>query len=444
MSETKEPNMRQETPEERARRIRRQRRKREQLRRRRRKALILRAILAVAALALVIALVVVISGQIRRHFGKDNLKKGSADASEEIILEAADTHNVLHLSFLSLIADSDTAFGQEDTKAAASMDQSRLTVEEFNRILQQLYDQGYVLVSLRDLVKADEEGIMQENELLLPQGKRPLVISQQNVNYDLEYTGQGLASRLVLDENGKITSERIQSDGTVVTGDYDIVTCVDTFVEEHPDFSHDGAKGILGLTGYNGILGYRTDESLASSEGNKYASRYGVFDTAQEIEAVKPVIEALKTSGWEFACNGYDDISYASGTEEVKSDIEQWKVKVGNLVGEVDILMYPFGTDIGNWSAYSAEDEKYAYLKEQGFRYFCAMDMGSPWTQMTEAYLRCNYKNLDGYRMYQDLYQGAGRFGGILDFSSVYEQGRPSAAQEGENQGADQQEGSQE
>lgn len=431
MSETKEPNKkREETPEERARRLRRQRRRREEIRRRRRRALILRAVLAVTAIVLVVTAVVLISGKIRAH-KKDKGGKGYTEEGEEVILEAVDTHNVLHLSFTSLIADPETAFGQENTLAAASLDQSRLTVDEFNQILQQLYDQGYVLVRLEDLVKADEEGVMRENELLLPQGKKPFVLSQQNVNYDLEYSGQGIASRLVLDENGKLTSERIQSDGAAVTGAYDVVSCVEAFVEEHPDFSYNGARGILGITGYNGILGYRTEESLASSTGNKYAAKYGVFDTAQETEAVKPVIAALQNAGWEFACNGYGKESYASDLEAVKADIEQWKTKVGSLLGEVDILMYPFGTDIGNWSTYGEENEKYIYLREQGFRYFCALDINSPWTQATEKYLRCNYRNLDGYRMYQDLYQGAGRFGGLLDFSVLYDQRRPSVPQEG-------------
>ena len=53
----------------------------------------------------------------------------------------------------------------------------------------------------------------------------------------------------------------MEDDGSVSVGDYDMVPLIDRFVEKHPDFSYRGAKGILALTGYNGILGYRTDES---------------------------------------------------------------------------------------------------------------------------------------------------------------------------------------
>ena len=88
------------------------------------------------------------------------------------------------------------------------------------------------------------------------------------MNYDLGLSGQGLASRLVLDGNGALTCERQASDGSTVTGAFDVVPCVEAFIQEHPDFSSNGARGILGLTGYNGILGYRTDDALATSTDN--------------------------------------------------------------------------------------------------------------------------------------------------------------------------------
>ena len=66
---------------------------------------------------------------------------------------------------------------------------------------------------------------------------------------------------MVVDEDGKIRNEYVNDDGSVSVGDYDMVPLIDRFVEEHPDFSYRGAKGIVALTGYNGILGYRTDIS---------------------------------------------------------------------------------------------------------------------------------------------------------------------------------------
>lgn len=427
------------TDQERERRIRRQRKLRQEMRRkRRRRALILRGVLA-AVLLLLLALVIWgITAAVRAFTASGDEKKekkaetqeAAGDSPQEELEEVA-VEKILHLSFQSLIADTSAAFSQEDTSAALAMDQEHLTVDEFNQVLQQLYDQGYVLVKLHDLGVWDPEtGTMTASTLQLPKGKKPLIISQMNVNYDLSLTGQGCASRIVLDENGNLTAELTGADGTVQTGAYDLIPCVEAFIKEHPDFSNNGARGILAFSGYNGVLGYRTDESLGSTENNKYASRYGVFDTAKETADAAPVIEALRSTGWEFASCGYNAISYAEDLETVQADMELWQQRVKPLLGDVDILLFPEGTDIGTRKQYAEDNEKYTWLKEQGFHYFCARDLGEAFTQITDQYLRSNYWNLDGYRMYQDLYQGAGRFSQILNFDGVYDLERPSVASE--------------
>ena len=424
---------REETPEERRRRIRRQRMIQERRRRRRRKALILRGILAILFVLILVGIGSAVSCGMKKYSQTTKKKEAKkqetqADTEETVQLEAADLTKVLHLSFESLIADTSQAFGQEDTQAAATLDQSRVTVDEFNAMLEQLYEDGYVLVKFSDLAAVNEDGVMEAKELMLPAGKKPLLLSETNVNYDLELSGQGLASRLILDGNGALTCERQASDGSTVTGAFDVVPCVDAFIEAHPDFSNNGARGILGLTGYNGILGYRTDDALATSTDNRYAAKYGVFDTAAEREEVAPVIEALKKEGWEFACNGYDKVSYANDAETVSADLTKWKENVGTLIGDTSILLFPSGTDSQGWKAYDETDPVYTVLKEQGFLYFSSMDISGSKTQLTDAYFRCSYMNVDGYRMYQDLYNGTKRFDGILDFSEIYDSTRPSAA----------------
>ena len=398
-----------ESAEELARRLRIQRKKRELRRRRRRRALMIRAArAAVLSLFLVFLIFLVFGGK------KDKADKKSenpAEQTEEIVMEAVDTDKVLHLSFRTLIADPDMAFGQENVQTASLLDQSCVTVDEFNQILQQLYDQGYMLVKLEDLAAVNQEGMMEKKDLMLPQGKKPLILSQKNVNYDLSLYGQGIASKLLLDENGRLVNELVQSDGTSSNGVYDVVTCVEAFVENHPDFSLNNARGILGVNGYNGILGY---------------------ETVTETDLLKPVVEELKARGWEFACNGYKNVSYAQDLSVVQPDMEQWRSQTEALVGTVDKLIFPDGKDISNWSVYSEDNEVYQYLKNQGFCYYCGLDISGPWSQLTEEYLRCSYKEVDGYRMYQDVYQNAERFAGILDFSGLYDMRRPSTPKEAE------------
>ena len=429
-----------ESPEERKRRIRRQRMIQERRRRRRRKALILRGILVLIFILILVGIGSAVSCGVKKYrqsaAGKKDSKKQETQVTEETVqMEAVDLKKVLHLSFESLIADTDQAFGQEDSNAAATLDQTRVTVDEFNAMLGQLYEEGYVLVRFSDLAAVNEDGAMEAKKLMLPSGKKPLLLSETNVNYDLELSGQGLASRLVLDGNGALTCERQASDGSTVTGAFDVVPCVEAFIQEHPDFSNNGARGILGLPGYNGILGYRTDDSLATSTDNRNAAKYGVFDTAAEKEAAAPVIEALKSAGWEFACNGYDGTNYGSDEEAVSADLTKWNESVGTLVGNTTILLFPSGTDSRGWKAYDeSSDPVYQILKKQGFLYYGSMDISGTKTQLTEQYLRCSYMNVDGYRMYQDLYKDAGRFTGILDFQEIYDSKRPMAANETDTQ----------
>ena len=428
-----------ESPEERKRRIRRQRMIQERRRRRRRKTLILRGILVLIFILILVGIGSAVSCGVKKYrqsaAGKKDSKKQDTQVTEEAVqMEAVDLKKVLHLSFESLIADTDQAFGQEDSNAAATLDQTRVTVDEFNAMLGQLYEEGYVLVRFSDLAAVNEDGAMEAKKLMLPSGKKPLLLSETNVNYDLELSGQGLASRLVLDGNGALTCERQASDGSTVTGAFDVVPCVEAFIQEHPDFSNNGARGILGLTGYNGILGYRTDDALATSTDNRYAAKYGVFDTAAEKEAAAPVIEALKSAGWEFACNGYDGTTYGSDEEAVSADLTKWNESVGTLVGNTTILLFPSGTDSRGWKAYDESDPVYQILKKQGFLYYGSMDISGTKTQLTEQYLRCSYMNVDGYRMYQDLYKDAGRFTGILDFQEIYDSKRPMAANETDTQ----------
>lgn len=93
-------------------------------------------------------------------------------------------------------------------------------------------------------------------------------MSQDDVNYYEYMEGSGCARKILLDDRGKPVCEYMDQDGTVWIGEYDLVPILDRFVEEHPDFSYRGAKAILALTGYNGVLGYRTDETYDPASPN--------------------------------------------------------------------------------------------------------------------------------------------------------------------------------
>ena len=111
-----------------------------------------------------------------------------------------------------------------------------------------MYDKGYVLVSPHDMATVNDDGTMSRGKIMVPEGKIPFVLSQDDVSYYHYMDGDGCASKLVLDENGEVKNEYVEADGSVSVGDYDLVPLLDTFIKEHPDFSYHGRKGILAMT----------------------------------------------------------------------------------------------------------------------------------------------------------------------------------------------------
>jgi hypothetical protein len=234
---------------------------------------------------------------------------------------AVNLNEVTHIFYHSLVVDPEKCFADPDDPLTAGFNQWMTTVTEFERITQEMYDRGYVLVRLRDLVNqtTDEDGTVHftENQIYLPQGKKAYVLSLDDLSYYHSYDGRGIASKIVLDENGKPTCEYINDDGSVSTGAYDVVPLMDQFLEEHPDASYRGAKGIIALTGYNGILGYRTDGVYESRDPEhldedqaKWLDEHPDFDYDKECEEAKKVADAMKEDGWEFASHTWGHRPY--------------------------------------------------------------------------------------------------------------------------------------
>lgn len=310
---------------------------------------------------------------------------------------------VTHVFYHILIKDTSKAFDGDYKEA--DYNQVMTTIDEFNKITQTMYDEGYVMVSIKDMTKADENGNMTEGEILLPPGKIPFVLSQDDVCYYHYMDGDGFATKLVVDDEGKIRNEYVEDDGSISVGDYDMVPLIDRFVEEHPDFSYRGAKGIIALTGYNGILGYRTDESYetrpADLDDNKveWLNEHPDFSLEKEREGAKKVADAMKAEGWEFASHtwGHQNVGQIS-LEKLQADTEKFKKNVDPLIGGTDIIIFAFGTDITDAEDYSGD--KFEYLKNQGYNYYCNVDSSQYFVQIRDRYFRQGRRNLDGYRMY--------------------------------------------
>lgn len=343
---------------------------------------------------------------------------------------AADNSEITHVFFHILTVDTARAF--TDDKQGKDFNQVMTTIPEFEKILQQMYERGYVLVGLHDIaeVQKQDDGTekMVSKKIMLPEGKKPFVMSEDDVCYYEYMEGRGFADKMVLDENGKLKLQYTDAAGNVSIGDYDIVPILDNFIEEHPDFSYRGAKAIMAFTGYNGVLGYRTDETYDASSPNYDPKNTANPNIEADRETVKTLMKALVEDGYELASHSWGHINFTNRSlADLTRDTDRWERNVETLMPEpCDIILYPFGADIGDWHPYSADNEKFQMLEKAGFRYFCNVDSTKAWTQISGDSLRQGRRNLDGYRLWKDYCGEDSKLSDLMDVQSVFDTRRPT------------------
>ena len=306
--------------------------------------------------------------------------------SEEQLTQAWGPDQVVeHLFFHPVIAYPEFAFSDAVPQDRQNgLDDWMVTVDEFKKILQSVYDKGYILVNMGDVWSevTDENGVtrMERNTLMLPEGKKPLIISFDDVNYYDYMLAEGFTSKLVLGEDGQIWAECTDpfTKETFLTQDLDATPILDQFVLEHPDFSLNGAKAIFSLTGYQGILGYRTQNDRSLPADDPKRPEFEAYRQS-EIDAVKPVIQRLKETGWTFGSHTWGHINLGSSTrtlESVQTDTERWLEEVGSLVGPTQVLFYPHGSRPDGYDV-TQTGPMFQYLQSKGFRIFASVGIES-------------------------------------------------------------------
>ena len=87
----------------------------------------------------------------------------------------SDVARVPHLFFHSLVVDPARAFDGDD-KAGGYLD-FMVTVDEFDAVIRQVYERGYVLVSPHELYEVGEDDVVRPKTLMVPEGRTPLILS---------------------------------------------------------------------------------------------------------------------------------------------------------------------------------------------------------------------------------------------------------------------------
>lgn len=346
------------------------------------------------------------------------------EQSKENLIPWEDPNTIINLSLQTLIADTQRAFSHETYGALVK--RNFITVDEFQRVLERLYENNFVLVRINDFMEvttADNGTVsLTYQPLLLPEGKKPIILTQTNVNYNLylvdsdedliaDEGGVGIASKLVLDNAGKVTCEMVNADGSITTGAYDLVPILDAFVEAHPDFSYHGSKAILALTGYNGLFGYRTNTTARE--------RLGEEQYTQDVAAIQAIAKTLTGSGYDLACYTYGNNAYGNySLTQIQADMNEWNTEVTPILGAIDTLVFAQNSDINSGMLYSGE--KFDYLKSIGFNFFVGYSAdGDPFTFVSDNYVRQGRLHLtaENLQNYPSLFTPLFSLEGLLDDS---------------------------
>ena len=310
-----------------------------------------------------------------------------------------------HVFTHCLIANTDIAFAKNN-EMRKHYDTDCLTTKEFRNILSELYKNNYILVKPSSIFEV-KNGVATKKQLYIPQGKKPLVMSFDDVNYDRKKMGLGMVDKIVIDSSKNIATCTGKS---VPEYNAEFITILEDFVTRYPDFSFNGARGLICLTGYDGILGYRTNRDAPNRDA--------------EIAAVKPVVAKLKSLGWEFASHSYGHYHMKKiSNEKFKNDVAEWKNEVEPLVGKTQIYVYPYGEReiIDDASKLSP---KHAALEEAGFRLFCGVGVKSYFSYLpnplNKKILFMDRTPLDGYTL-RNNYMSLRH---LFDIKKVYDNSR--------------------
>jgi len=309
---------------------------------------------------------------------------------QSLLVAHNDPGAIPNLAFHVLVADPSRTWTNQHY--GGQYNRNFVTTGEFEKILEQLYNNGYVLVDMDSFIAETVTGetiTYSSKPLYLPDGKKPIMITETMVNYynymidgnddgAPDKDGAGFATKLVV-QNGAVKAAMVDSTGETVIGNYDLVPILEAFIEEHPDFSYHGSRALLAVSGHEGVFGYRTNKSVVDTMGQAY------YDS--EVAAAKEVVAALKEAGYEFASYTYADQAYGKwDATTIQKDISKWTAEVLPILGSCDTLVYAKTSDISANGDYTTS--KFNVLYGAGFRYFISHTTGDPSCKIAGNYVR--------------------------------------------------------
>ena len=314
------------------------------------------------------------------------------------LVEFKDYSMIPNLSFHVLVEDMSRAL--KDTDLKGNYNRNFVTTGEFLKILEQLYNNDYVLVDFDSFIgsQVDPSGteLFSTQSIWLPAGKKPIMLTETMVNYfhymisdtdlgEANANGDGFASKLVL-QNGEIKAQYVSAAGETLVGNYDFVPILEDFISTHPGFVYQGARAILAVSGSEGIFGYRCISDYVATKTQDYVDK--------EIAGAKEIVQALRDKGYTLACYTYSNMDYKqSSVQQISADLQSWTQKIAPIIGDVDVLVFARATGLTDYTG-----QAFKAIYDAGFRYLVA-NSTEPYAEVNPTYVRQNRLMVTGENM---------------------------------------------
>lgn len=281
---------------------------------------------------------------------------------------------------------------------------------EFIRCLNELYEHDFILINPSDLydiyTQDNTEYLKIKDSLLLPEGKKPLILSFDNLSF--VHASVGFCKKLVIDESGNLASIVTINGTDTLTYDGEHVLILHDFVKEHPDFSYNNAMAVLGMSGYESLFGYNTADLNSP-------------DVQSELDKAKQVADKLKNMGYIFANHSYYHYSNSSDIPSSYTDLEWlkydtglWKERIEPILGDTNIYITPGGKNysVSKYVDGDRSDPCYNYLVSEGYQIILSVGRGQFYTNniigvsnprfFFETSLFMDRYNIDGKSFYKE------------------------------------------
>lgn len=348
------------------------------------------------SIVFLIALVLILSGC---QSGKQHVKKRKKEHKHQNKIENKydkrhhkDEKNLVeydgkvsHVFFHPIISDPQKAYTDNQQQAKGNYDWM-VTVNEFNKAIEKLHENNYILIDPHDAYDLESTPVKRK-KLKLPKGKKPLIMSMDDMNYYEYMQGNGYTERLTLNKDNETVAEKKNDQGKMEQSKTnDAVPLLNDYVKKHPDFSYKGQKAVVGLTGYEGVLGYRTNDL----EHPNYEKRK---------KQAKKVADSMKRDGWTFASHSYGHINFEdSPDEQIIEDTKRWKKEVEPIVGKTDLFIFPHGAQDRNSTSYNY------MIDEAGFKYMAGVGPDN-FTSLSNKDIYQDRVAIDGLNLHQFKYK---------------------------------------